>query len=131
MKVVDRKTFLALPAGTIYAKGEPWAFGGLCIKAETTGNDWYYTDPAWVEAGNGDIGDAVDALEAGLRDGVSVPGEQNIGRDGCYDDGAVFLVWEAADLEWLREQVDAALRLTEQAKAPTPCGAGPAEGSGR
>ncbi|MBM0169673.1 hypothetical protein [Altererythrobacter sp. C41] len=44
MNIVDRQTFLLLPAGTVYAKGTDAQAGGLgavCIKGETVGTDWY------------------------------------------------------------------------------------------
>lgn len=35
MRIVDRKTFLAMPIGTVFSKYEPCVFGNLCIKGET------------------------------------------------------------------------------------------------
>lgn len=53
MRVLDRKSFLACPAGTIYAKGVPWAFQSLCIKGDSLeSNDWCELDPTWIDEGD-------------------------------------------------------------------------------
>jgi hypothetical protein len=43
MKIVDRKTFLKMPEGTVYAKiPTQWIVEDLCVKYESTDyNDWY------------------------------------------------------------------------------------------
>lgn len=107
MRVVDRKTFLKLPAGTIYCKGEPWVFGSICIKDDSLENDWIYLDPSWPSAN--DPGEACGLMQASLDTGSSFPGEDAFGRDGCFNDDAVFLIYEPADLLALRSRVDAAL----------------------
>ncbi len=108
MRVVDRKAFLALPAGTIYCKGEPWAFGSICIKDDSLENDWIYLDPAWPSAF--DPGEACALMQASLDGGPSFPCEDAMGRDGCFDDTAVFLIFEKADLETLRSHIDRAIQ---------------------
>lgn len=108
MRVFNRKDFLALPAATIYAKGVPWAFGNLCIKGDTIGDDdWAYLDPAWVSAD--DSGEATSRLDEMLAAGASYPMEEDYGRDGSFDGEEVFLVFERPDLEKLRTMIDAAL----------------------
>jgi hypothetical protein len=107
MRVVNRKTFLTLPAGTIYCKGVQWAFDGLCIKDDSLENDWIYLDPAWAAAR--DSGEATDLLEKSLETGASFAGEDAFGRDGCFDDKDVFLIFEADDLKALRVHIDRAI----------------------
>jgi hypothetical protein len=107
MKVVDRKTFLSLPAGTIYCKGKRWYFDGICIKADSLESDWVYLNPAWPDAH--DSGEAVELLEMSLETGSSFPCETAFGRDGCFDDDALFLVFEKPDLESLRGYIDQAI----------------------
>ena len=113
MKVVDRKTFLGLPEGTIYHKGKPWYFGNLSIKGESLSHDWFYCDPSWVDAN--DMGEAASRLEEMLAAGASYPCETNYGRDGCFDEEELFLVYEHADLIWLREQINKAVAMVEAA----------------
>jgi hypothetical protein len=109
MRVVDRKTFLTLPEGTIFCKGVQWAFESLCIKGESLGNDWLDLDPTWVGAKDG--GEASERLDEMLVFGASYPMEEAYGRDGCFDDSDVFLVFERDDLVKLREHLDRAINL--------------------
>lgn len=110
MKVVSRSEFLKLPAGTFYAKGEPWCFNTLCVKDDSLDNDWYYLNPAWVDAN--DSSEAVERLDEMLELGKSHPMEEAVGRDGCFDMNDIFLVFERADLEKLRGFVDKAIEVT-------------------
>ena len=107
MRVVDRKTFLALPPWTAYCKGTQWEFNGICFKGETIGNDWYEHNPAWVEAE--DSGQAFERLDDMLKNGASFPMDNSECRDGLYDDDAVFLIFERADLEVLRDCIEQAI----------------------
>jgi hypothetical protein len=46
MRIMRRQEFLAMPEGTIYAKGGRWFFGGLEVKADTTDyGDWWSLNP--------------------------------------------------------------------------------------
>lgn len=110
MRAVDRKTFLMLPAGTIYCKGIKWAFDSICIKGDSLENDWIYLDPSWPAAH--DTGAAVEYLEMSLADGMSFACEDAMGRDGCFDDDAVFLIYEKRDLDELRQHIDRAYTLS-------------------
>lgn len=109
MRVVNRKDFLKLPAGTIYCKGVCWAFESICIKGDSLENDWVYLNPAWPDAR--DSGEAVHILDSSLETGSSFPHETAEGRDGCFDDKDVFLIFERADLESLQAFISAALAL--------------------
>lgn len=117
MRVVDRKTFLSLPAGTIYCKGVQWAFEGICIKDDSLQNDWIYLNPAWPAAH--DSGAAMDYLETSLADGASFACEDAFGRDGCFDEDAVFLVFEMDDLFALKNRIETAIDILPQ---PRPAG---------
>lgn len=113
MRVYRRAEFLKLPAGTMYAKGEPWALGSLNIKGDTVWNnqDWATMDPCWVSGQ--DTGECRSRLEAMLEDGASFPMETEYTRDGCFDESEVFLVFEADDLLKLRKFVDEAISVCE------------------
>ena len=108
MRVVNRKTFLALPVGTIYCKGVKWAFDGICIKDDSLENDWIYLDPAWPAAH--DSGAAVELLETSLETGSSFACEDAFGRDGCFNDDDVFLIFEKDDLMDLQSYIGRALQ---------------------
>jgi hypothetical protein len=111
MRMVDRAGFLALPAGTFFVKaGSRWAFGGLCIKDDNAGdNDWYELDPAGIASD--DTGEWLDRLEEMERAGASYPMQDAVARDGLYEDGALFLIYERDDLLRLRDMVDVAIAL--------------------
>lgn len=98
MRIVDRKTFLALPAGTLYLKGERWVFGQLCVKEHTCadGNDWCYLNPFWPLAY--ESGEAFSALERSLQTGASFEMEDVQIRDGTFQEDAIFMILESADL---------------------------------
>lgn len=110
MRIYNREEFLKLPAGTIYGKGKPWFFDGVNVKGDTTGNDWGYLNPLWVEAE--DTGEAIDRLTGMLERGESQPMEDSFGRDGCYDEDDIFLVFERADLDQLRDWIDGAISVS-------------------
>ena len=117
MRVVDRKTFLSLPAGTIYCKGVKWAFDSLSIKDDSLANDWFYLDPAWPSAHESGV--AVELLEQSLETGSSFPGDDATGRDGCFNEDAVFLIFEVPDLLDLKSLIETAISV-----APKPDAAG-------
>jgi hypothetical protein len=110
MRIYRRKEFLELPEGTIYAKGEPWCFGPLEIKHDTTDyGDWWSLDPCWIEAN--DSSEAVDRLDQMLEHGASYPMQDAISRDGLHEADALFLVFEKDDLMRLRGMIDKAMNL--------------------
>ena len=103
MRIVSRKIFLTLPAGTAYCKGKPWVFEGLSFKGNSYSNDWSYLHPEWVDAN--DCGEAFGRLEDMLNAGASHPMATAYGRDGCFDDEDVFMIFEASDLDKLAELI--------------------------
>jgi hypothetical protein len=114
MRVVNRKNFLKLPAGTIYCKGVQWAFDSISIKGESLENDWYYLDPAWASAE--DSIEAIRILEWSLETGAPFVCESAESRDGCFDDEAVFLIFEELDLLLLRSAIGVALAAGQTVK---------------
>jgi hypothetical protein len=103
MRVVDRKAFLVMPAGTVYAKGIKWSFEGLRIKHECQENDWHYVEPADIAAF--DSNERFGLLEDMLSNGTSVPMEELAMRDGCFNEEEIFLVFEPEDVRRLIEML--------------------------
>jgi hypothetical protein len=102
MKIVDRKTFLFLPSGVVFAKFNPHIFGELLIKGDTIGdNDFSFQS----------IVDAVDAKDSGEYGDILWSAVQNgddvnfdfdcMGRDGQFDEDQLFSVWSKSDVEKL------------------------------
>lgn len=110
MKLLNREDFMALPAGTIYAKGTAIAsFGSLEIKADSLGGDWVCLDPCYVDGR--DPGECDERFEDMLLNGASYPMRSAFGRDGCFEQDAIFLVFEKDDLLQLRKYVEEAIAV--------------------
>jgi hypothetical protein len=104
MKIVDRATFLAMPAETVYAKYEPCIFEALCIKGDTLYEsdgkpiDWFYQQIAEAIAAH-DSGEWGGLLEESRLTGRSL--NMNFecqGRDGCFEDEQLFAVFDKLDI---------------------------------
>lgn len=110
MKIVDRKTFIAMPANTLFSKYEPCFFGELEIKGESIGEIDFYVQQ---------IVDAVDANNTEELDEILFDAEENKtsfkmdfsceGRDGLFDDNQLFAVWERDDVIALIERLRAVI----------------------
>ena len=121
MRIVDRTTFLGLPAGTVYQKcmrheGEivHGIFSGISIKIHCFENDWVLItpepDPLTSEAGGIDVAATTEALQKGSLP-ISFDGE----RDGCFDANELFLVWDSDDVQrWIERLSEATTELNDQ-----------------
>lgn len=98
MKIVNRKTFLAMPAGTVYSKYAPCYMEEMSIKGDTTpnGGDWYDQD---IAGALDDGGDEFSEACRRMEQGGSVPMAFDVEcRDGCFEDDQLFAVWETTDV---------------------------------
>lgn len=100
MKIVDRKTFLGLPPGTLFSKFEPMIFGDLSIKEETISDseDFYYQQisdaVAWEYPG-----EFFDILYIAMKTGESLKMDFDCPtRDGLFDENQLFAIWERDDV---------------------------------
>lgn len=110
MRIVDRKTFLKMPAGTAFQKGERWVWSGLAFKTDDAyENDWRYISIDDIDADSST--EMVDRLEDMKDTGRSYPIGFSSTRDGCFDDSDLFLIYEPDDLVALRAYIDAAVGL--------------------
>jgi hypothetical protein len=101
MRIVDRATFLTLPAGTLYAKvpADPshYIFGELCIKGDSLSNDWYQQELVGWFTDCDDSGEWSDAFKQ-LRHGGERAVEFNLeSRDGLFDRADMFAVFSRTD----------------------------------
>jgi len=126
MKIVDRKTFLAMPAGTLFANYKPCVFENLMIKGET----WYGVDGEndkhriygdflnqWiVEAIKADSSEEWgDKLDDSMKNGTSLAMDFDCQiRDGGFDPDQLFAVWEEADVRQLIERLIESIEETRQ-----------------
>jgi len=118
MRIVDRATFMTLPAGTLYAKiPQPIVAGPLSVKGDTyTSSQGENIDWAELDIANwqsNDSGDWADRYYQMAEAGASVPCDDMYGRDGMFEQTDMFLIFERDDLMRLRAIVDEALALPD------------------
>lgn len=98
MKIIDRKTFLALPPETLFSKYEPCCFRELQIKEETNGVDFDVQGIHDALECDG-TEDFFDKLEDAKDEGLSLRMDfEVISRDGCFEESQLFAVWEQQDV---------------------------------
>lgn len=118
MKIVDRKTFLSMPAGTLFSKYVPMCFGELCIKESTLGeNDFLvqHINDAIACGGSDEFASLLDDAE---RNGTSLAMDFDaLGRDGCFDADQLFAVWERDDVEALIARLQTAISRADKEAA--------------
>lgn len=107
MRIVDRDTFLALPAGTIFAKfggpeGDPadaW-FEDVCIKESSCASDFVVQDLTGQFEGWTGSDSHFEELDRMTDDPAheSPPLDyDSAGRDGLFDQRQRFAVWSKED----------------------------------
>ncbi|MDH7796452.1 MULTISPECIES: hypothetical protein [unclassified Beijerinckia] len=117
MRIVDRKTFLSLPAGTIFAKFAAqrpgyvdYMHGEVVIKGETVADDFVVQDlfPWFDECSDTDMWMA--ATDQALL-GVETPpmDYESDNRDALFDEAQLFAVWSKEDAERLVARLQKAL----------------------
>jgi len=114
VKIVDRKTFLSLPPGTVYAKwGDGQArdpkvhdltYGAVAVKGDTVGCGDWVEEPlvAWPEDCS-DSGQWADAMVAAIGGAETAPmaiGDSGC-RDGFFDEDQLFAVFGRVEVERL------------------------------
>ena len=98
MKIVDRKTFLTLPEGTIYSYYVPQISNGLMVKQETLSDDWIYQDLLFEVYGDSS-NDVMQLLTQAEEHGTSFRLDLDCGtRDGMFDNEQMFMVYEKEDI---------------------------------
>lgn len=112
MRIVDRATFLALPSGTLFSKYALLDFGPLGVKGETlpSGEDFFYqqiADAVDAESSENLLDLLLSAQENGDRVYLDLHGE---GRDGLFETGQMYAVWEREDVLALIDRLHEALQ---------------------
>lgn len=113
MRIVDRKAFLSLPSGTVYAKAETppaYDFGPIEIKGETVaGVDFYSQRLIGNFEGTSDSDDWFDAYDAMVAGEARKPNFEIEGRDALFDDGQLFAVFDDEDVQRLIKRLSEVL----------------------
>jgi hypothetical protein len=118
MKIVDRKTFLAMAEGIIFSRylaqgfsylAPGFPFGELCIKAETFSHgvvgDFYFRRIASsIKFDNWD--EYFSIMADAYISGNSIPMDFDCqDRDGFFGDGQLFAIWEEPDIRAFTERL--------------------------
>lgn len=107
MKIVDRKTFLALPGETLYSEYDPCNFGPLQIKSDTVGANDFLTQQIADAVQCNNSAEFSSILFEAQRTGASFSMDFDyLGRDGIFDDDQLFAIWEPADVAALIARLD-------------------------
>lgn len=124
MRIVNRQTFLALPAGTVYSEYDPAILRGLMIKGRTiyglTGSasegvpiDHYEQDILQVARPDDDPNaQEFETLDRAHR--MNQPFAMDLScecREGLYDDTTLYAVYERADVAQLIARLQGALAV--------------------
>jgi hypothetical protein len=100
MKVVNLEEFLKLPEYTLFSKYQPNCFDPLCMKGESllnSGDFWYtYLSDALDCDDTGDYFSMHDRLIEGKSSDIDL---EVVSRDGCFEKGQLFAVYEKKDIE--------------------------------
>lgn len=114
MKIVNRKDFLNLPAETMWSYYEPCVFRGLYIKVSDLNsgysNDFLYDDliGAVENTGSDDWTDKLHLME---HERLSYPVDFDYtGREGLFDDGQLFAIYEKEDVEKLIQRLSVVIK---------------------
>ncbi len=99
MKIVDRKTFLALPENTVYAKFfEGDTFNNLQIKGETWTNDFLYEDLNEFDDCDSSE-ERYEKMERMVKQGESFPLRlDSSSRDGLFEEDQLFAIYDKEDI---------------------------------
>lgn len=112
MRIVDRKTFLSLPKGSLYQKYKPAITGSINIKDDNSGdNDWFYQAIDGVTSINCDnTTDMFVALQNAVDKGSHFDLDLDCcSRDGCYEEDQLFMIWEKKDIQMLIDRLQVAV----------------------
>jgi len=110
MKIVNLKQFLALPDETLYAKYRPCYMEAMEIKVTNCGERDFLSQSIADAIDCTDSGDFADKLDDAAEDGISLAMDFNsCTRDGCFEDGQLFAIYERADIQAMIERLQVCL----------------------
>ena len=107
MKIVNRKTFLELPVGTLFSEYEPHVFYGLFIKTDFCNEDYFEKELIGnIKCDNS--GEFAERLELTRLKGVSIDLDFDVdGRNGCFRNDQLYAIYEKKDIKQLIDMLTA------------------------
>lgn len=100
MRIVNRKEFLQISAGTVYCKYfKTGSLGDLCVKHGSLSNDWNYQQiPEFDEPNSSEeLFELLDKMENDPTVTSTYSGDVSA-RDGLFEDEQLFLVFSRNDV---------------------------------
>ena len=105
MKIVNRKTFLQLPIGTLFSEYEPCVFYGLFVKTGHCSEDYFEKELIGNVKCNSS-GEFAESLEHARLDSSSVDLDFEIdGRNGAFKMDQLYAVYEKQDIKQLIDKL--------------------------
>jgi len=102
MKIVTAKEFLQMPANTLYSKYSPCCMGALEIKGDNVGEIDYYSQQIVDAIDCSSSSEFIDGLLDAQENGTALKMDFNCeGRDGLFDMGQLYAVWDNDDVKGL------------------------------
>jgi hypothetical protein len=103
MRIIGLDEFLTMKPGTVFMKYQPMVFGELMVMQGKCGDYDFYCESITDCVRSNGSDEFFDVLNAAKEDSAkSIPLDFNYtGRDGCYDGGQLFAVYEASDVAGL------------------------------
>lgn len=99
MIIVDRKTFLLQPVGTLFSEYEPCVFYGLFVKTGDCGEDYFEKELIGNVACNSS-GQFADRLEHAQIEHTSIDLDFDItGRNGAFKMDQLYAIYEKQDIK--------------------------------
>lgn len=83
----------------MFCKGTKWCFDNISIKGHSLENDFLYVDLCNIDTDSSD--QWVDRIEDSLKNGTSYSINNQLARDGLFEEEGIFLVFEKKDIEFL------------------------------
>lgn len=125
MRIVDRKTFLAMPSGTVYQKFSETnhsSADSLDIKGTTLNdNDWYYVSlTSELVVASHNSSDLYNKLKAMCYEDAEHPYGPWAARDECFDDDELFLIYDQTAIQQLITKLQQTLTPQEPNGQETP-----------
>lgn len=111
MKIVDRATLMALPAGTVFQTFDPIVFGEIMVKGETwpsrTGGLGDFIEaPLSAIEGDPTCGSWKRLMETRDYVGIEVEMDHDCSsRDGMFDPDQLYAVWSADEVRAVAERL--------------------------
>ncbi len=105
MKIVDLKSFLELPAGTVFMKYEPCVFDDLEVKGETWGRDFLSDNITYWSRCESDVDFHQKMEDAERGESLDLDFDCTT-KDGIFDEEQLFAVYEGKDVDLLIEKLE-------------------------